>query len=174
MTLLHSSHTCFVSIQAQKLVGHIDDDGCNKCLDGWNQFPSDDQLPGFRTTVTAYFDACADLADRLAVIMAKGLGVPAAANSPMIRELRKQHSSYLRSNYYPPCDDTDRTWGYLLTVMLGFWRSCCKMSTPIYCRCVRTVIGSACTLNPALSLSIRVIWHRFIPMDVTKLRCTVS
>jgi isopenicillin N synthase-like dioxygenase len=80
-----------------------DDDPSNRCLDGWNQFPPPDVLPDFRTTVTVYFDACARLADRVAILMAKGLGQD-GDSSPMIRELRDQHSSYLRSNHYPPCD----------------------------------------------------------------------
>jgi isopenicillin N synthase-like dioxygenase len=88
------------------------DDPPNKCLDGFNQFPTEEELPGFRTVVTTYFDACAELSDRIAILMAKGLGVgPDAANSPMIRELREKHSSYLRSNHYPPCDDTENNLG---------------------------------------------------------------
>jgi isopenicillin N synthase-like dioxygenase len=78
-----------------------DDDPENECLDGLNQFPPTDVLPDFRATLTAYFDECARLADRLAILMAKGLGQD--ESSPMIQELRDRHSSYLRSNYYPPC-----------------------------------------------------------------------
>jgi isopenicillin N synthase-like dioxygenase len=79
-----------------------DDDAENKCLDGWNQLPSEDILPNFRSTVTKYFDECSKLADTVAILMAKGLGQE--ETSPMIQELREKHSSYLRSNYYPLCN----------------------------------------------------------------------
>mmetsp|Transcript_19772 Transcript_19772/g.42938 ORF Transcript_19772/g.42938 Transcript_19772/m.42938 type:complete len:370 (-) Transcript_19772:57-1166(-) len=79
-----------------------DDSPESKCLDGWNQLPSEDILPNFRRTVSKYFEELSVLADRIAVIMAKGLGQD--ENSPIIQELRKNHSSYLRSNYYPLCN----------------------------------------------------------------------
>jgi len=74
----------------------------NKCLDGWNQLPSEDVLPNFRRTISKYFDELSMLADRIAIIMAKGLGQN--ENSPIIEELRGRHSSYLRANYYPLCN----------------------------------------------------------------------
>jgi isopenicillin N synthase-like dioxygenase len=80
-----------------------DDDPENGCLDGWNQFPPSDILPNYRATLTTYFDECAQLADRLAILMAKGLGQD--DSSTLIQELRDRHSSYLRSNYYPPCNE---------------------------------------------------------------------
>jgi isopenicillin N synthase-like dioxygenase len=80
-----------------------DENPKNKCLDGWNQLPSEDILPDFRSTITRYFDECSKLADRIAVLMAKGLGQD--ENSSIIRELRENHSSYLRSNYYPVCNE---------------------------------------------------------------------
>ncbi len=80
-----------------------DNDPANECLDGWNQLPSMDILPMFRPTVTKYFDACAELSDRIAILMAKGLGQD--ENSDILRDLRENHSSYLRTNYYPPCNE---------------------------------------------------------------------
>jgi len=82
----------------------VDDDSPqNKCLDGWNQLPQEEVLPGFRQTISMYFDALSLLADRIAIIMAKGLGED--ENSRITQELRKNHSSYLRSNYYPTCNE---------------------------------------------------------------------
>ncbi|KAL3920696.1 MAG: hypothetical protein SGILL_003128, partial [Bacillariaceae sp.] len=81
-----------------------DDQDDNLCLDGWNQLPPTDILPDFRAVVTKFFDACAKLADHIAVLMAKGLGQD--ENSSLIKELREKHSSYLRANYYPLCDAT--------------------------------------------------------------------
>lgn len=75
----------------------------NKCLDGWNQLPSENVLPNFRTTISKYFDELSVLADRIAVVMAKGLGQN--ENSPIIQGLRESHSSYLRANYYPLCNE---------------------------------------------------------------------
>lgn len=80
-----------------------DDDPSNFCLDGWNQFPSDETLPGYRSVATKYFDACARLSDRIAILMAKGMGE--ASTTPIISKLRENHSSYLRVNYYPPCNE---------------------------------------------------------------------
>lgn len=39
--------------------------------------------------------------------MARGMGLP--SNDPFIRDLKEQHSSYLRMNYYPPCDPSQTT-----------------------------------------------------------------
>jgi isopenicillin N synthase-like dioxygenase len=82
-----------------------DDSPDNTCLDGWNQLPSQEILPEFRSTVTKYFDACAALSDRIAMLMAKGLGQ--SPDCDILKELRDKHSSYLRVNYYPTCNDTD-------------------------------------------------------------------
>ena len=81
----------------------LDDADLNKCLDGWNQLPSKDVLPEYRTVVTRYFDACARLSDRIAILMAKGLGQD--SDCKIISELRERHSSYLRVNYYPVCNE---------------------------------------------------------------------
>lgn len=82
-----------------------DKDPINQCLDGWNQLPSTELLPLFRSTVTQYFDSCAELSDRIAILMAKGLGQD--ENADLLRALREKHSSYLRTNYYPPCAEMD-------------------------------------------------------------------
>ena len=87
-----------------------DESMSNHCLDGYNQLPPADVLPKFRPTLVKYFDECAELSHRIAVLMAKGLGED--ESHPFIRELRSDHSSYLRTNYYPPCtavnEDTSR------------------------------------------------------------------
>lgn len=81
-----------------------DKDPSNLCLDGWNQLPSEDILPNFRSVVTQYFDACAKLADKIAILMAKGMGED--ESTAVLQGLRERHSSYLRSNYYPICKET--------------------------------------------------------------------
>ncbi len=80
-----------------------DEDPENKCLDGWNQLPSEKVLPNFRRTISKYFDELSILADRIAILMAKGLGQD--ENSPILEGLRNDHSSYLRANYYPLCNE---------------------------------------------------------------------
>jgi len=84
-----------------------DDDDVNACLDGLNQFPSVEDAPYFRSVVVEYFEACAELSDRIAILMAQGLGVDtensASSDDDLLQNLRKQHTSYLRMNYYPPC-----------------------------------------------------------------------
>jgi len=83
----------------------VDDEDCsNRCLDGWNQFPSEKVLPNFRSTVTRYFDECSHLSDRIAILMAKGIGQ--SETMSFLQNLRENHSSYLRVNYYPICDDS--------------------------------------------------------------------
>lgn len=82
----------------------VDDDApSNYCLDGWNQLPPKEILPNFRATVTRYFDACARLSDRIAMLMTRGMGQ--SEDCDVIRELREKHSSYLRVNFYPVCND---------------------------------------------------------------------
>jgi len=104
-----------------------DDDTMNACLDGYNRFPSSDVLPNYRATVVQYFEACQKLSDRIALLMAKGLGVSdesigwindekkdgntgtdtdedetSTSSSSLVAKLRSRHTSYLRTNYYPP------------------------------------------------------------------------
>jgi isopenicillin N synthase-like dioxygenase len=85
-----------------------DDDPANGCLDGYNQFPTESELPGFRDTVISYFEACAGLAHRLTVLMTEGIhsarsGSAAQEGFDIVTELQQHHTSYLRLNYYPPC-----------------------------------------------------------------------
>jgi len=82
-----------------------DEDNRNECLDGWNQFPPTDVLPDFRNVVVRYFDACAKLSHRLAILMARGFGKD--ADDALIRDLEKHHTSYLRTNFYPPCQSEE-------------------------------------------------------------------
>ena len=93
---------------------NIDDqDIRNACLDGYNQFPPSDTLPDYRSTFVEYYTHCELLSDRLAILMAKGLGVVIGENggdeggslsSSLVSKLRTEHTSYLRTNYYPPHD----------------------------------------------------------------------
>lgn len=83
-----------------------DDDPANYCLDGCNQFPKEEELSGFRDAVTKYFDACYQLSNRLALLMAKGIA-PDGEEDKLIQELSSSHSSYLRLNYYPICDSKE-------------------------------------------------------------------
>jgi isopenicillin N synthase-like dioxygenase len=80
-----------------------DDAPENECLDGFNQLPSSCILPDYRRVAVEYFDACAKLSQRLAILMAQGLGKN--QTDPFIVNLEKTHTSYLRSNYYPPCPE---------------------------------------------------------------------
>ena len=82
-----------------------DDDPANACLDGYNIFPTNEQLPDFRRTVVDYFEDCAKLSDRLASLMAQGMGV--TVEDDFFRDMKENHTSYLRLNYYPPCPPTD-------------------------------------------------------------------
>jgi len=92
-----------------------DDAPENYVLDGYNQLPGESDLGGFRDVVTEYFDACAALSHRVAVLMAKGLMLHLGGDIeaedverlPFLRELENQHTSYLRANYYPPCDSSE-------------------------------------------------------------------
>lgn len=84
-----------------------DDDEANECLDGFNRFPGGEHAPEFRPTVVRYFQACETLADRIAILMMKGLskeggvGPKGLPRHKFFDELRTQHTSYLRMNYYP-------------------------------------------------------------------------
>uniref|UniRef100_A0A7S4HNG0 Fe2OG dioxygenase domain-containing protein n=1 Tax=Odontella aurita TaxID=265563 RepID=A0A7S4HNG0_9STRA len=88
-----------------------DDDASNECLDGFNRFPAESDAPKFRPTVVRYFQACESLADRIAVLMGKGLGrggniETEKQKDTFFQELRTKHTSYLRMNYYPVCPST--------------------------------------------------------------------
>lgn len=74
------------------------DSPANHTLDGFNQWPDSRALPGFRSTVSSYFDACTGLSRTLLAAMAESLG-PGA--EPAVMACFKGHSSFLRLNYYP-------------------------------------------------------------------------
>ena len=80
-----------------------DDDDQNACLDGFNQFPNA-TFPQFRKVVVDYFGALEELSDRLARLMAKGLGVE--ETHPLLDDLKQSHTSYLWLNYYPKTEQT--------------------------------------------------------------------
>jgi isopenicillin N synthase-like dioxygenase len=93
-----------------------DNDERNRCLDGYNQLPNDEELPNFRSAVISYFDACANLSHRIATLMTEGIllylqNETSAKNDlqqlgqDIIDDLYRNHTSYLRMNYYPPCPD---------------------------------------------------------------------
>ena len=91
------------------------DDGINNettsikdsCLDGWNQLPNDEECPNFATVVIQYFDECARLSNQLAVLMARALGVEEGSDDEkLLQRMVNDHTSYLRMNYYPPCDSS--------------------------------------------------------------------
>jgi len=91
-----------------------DSDPLNACLDGFNQLPSEDELAGFRSTVVEYFEACAQLSHRIATLMSAGIlqsnkncGAASSGYS-IVEDLRRQHTSYLRVNYYPTCPQTEQ------------------------------------------------------------------
>ena len=81
----------------------------NTCLDGFNRFPSDDILPGFRTTMSEYFDRMTALSLHLAKLLIRGLGhgIDGDNDNGVVDEWASSHSSYLRLNYYPICEEGD-------------------------------------------------------------------
>jgi isopenicillin N synthase-like dioxygenase len=91
-----------IGVPASRSWRVADGDPSNANLDGFNRFPPTDLLPDFRSTTIAYFEAATRISERLALIMALGLGLPPTYFSD---QLRDQHTSYLRMNFYPPCAD---------------------------------------------------------------------
>jgi isopenicillin N synthase-like dioxygenase len=86
-----------------------DGDEANSCLDGYNQFPSEDECPIFRDVIVKYFDECSRLSDQLAKLLALALGVQEGSeDSKLLDRMMENHTSYLRMNYYPPCTDEDK------------------------------------------------------------------
>jgi len=81
-----------------------DFDENNACLDGYNQFPSADECPNFRDVVVRYFDECAKLSNRLAILMALALSGGKNEEEMFLQRMKEEHTSYLRMNYYPPSD----------------------------------------------------------------------
>lgn len=85
-----------------------DFDESNACLDGMNQFPSQEECPDFRDITVQYFEECAKLSNRLARLMACALGIRGGSEDAQILDrMALNHTSYLRMNYYPPCDLND-------------------------------------------------------------------
>lgn len=91
-------------------------------LDGSNRFPKEEDLPGFRSAVNEYFEACAALSDKIARLMAHGLillmkeeqknksqndSFEKVDADKSIKQMKKNHTSYLRMNHYPPINDTN-------------------------------------------------------------------
>lgn len=86
-----------------------DSDSHNSCLDGFNSFPTDKEVPGFRATTIKYFQAMEDLSHRISVLMMKGLGVETSVSDgvdgtekSVLSMLKDEHSSYMRLTHYPP------------------------------------------------------------------------
>jgi len=73
----------------------------NANLDGFNRLPDEAGLPAFRSTMVEYFEEVTALSQRLTALFATGLGMP----PHFFDELRDNHTSYLRLNYYPACLD---------------------------------------------------------------------
>ncbi|MCB1692337.1 MAG: hypothetical protein KDI19_06190 [Pseudomonadales bacterium] len=59
-------------------------------------------LPGFRETMIAWFDACTGVSFRLLGALEVSLDVRPGT---LARSFRPVHTSFVRLNYYPPCDD---------------------------------------------------------------------
>jgi len=59
-----------------------------------------ESLPGFKSTLRAYMDACERIARQLLSSIATILG---AAPADLARAFEPEHSSFLRLNYYPLC-----------------------------------------------------------------------
>jgi len=79
-----------------------DDHPANVGLDGTNRWPAPELLPGFRATMLAYLAACEGVAFRLLEAMCLGLGV---AGNRLDEGFRPTHSSFVRLNHYPSCED---------------------------------------------------------------------
>lgn len=74
-------------------------DGVDPVYGAANRWPDDE--PGFRSTMTAYRDACASLAFRLLRAMVAGLGLPADL---LDADFGPLHTGFIRLNYYPVRD----------------------------------------------------------------------
>lgn len=77
-----------------------EDDPANLGVDGRNRWPA--ELPGFRETMEAWLVACERVAFRLLEAMALGLGAPPDRFGSAFRPT---HSSFVRLNHYPTCND---------------------------------------------------------------------
>ena len=77
-----------------------DDHPANRGLDGVNRWPAG--LPGFRETMQEYWSACEGLSLRLLAAVCVSLGL---APDRLGAHFLPAHTSFLRLNHYPPCDD---------------------------------------------------------------------
>ena len=79
-----------------------DSDPKNSCLDGFNRLPSEEELSGYRDTIVNYFQACETLSDKITKLMAAAIDRKIAEEA--VQDLKENHTSYLRMNYYPVYD----------------------------------------------------------------------
>jgi len=70
--------------------------------DGWNQWPAESVLPGFKSDMERYYSEMEVLSAKLMEAIACGLGVP---EKDFFVPHFDKHTSYLRLNYYPVCPD---------------------------------------------------------------------
>ena len=66
-------------------------------MDGFNQWPSDKDVPGFQAFMTSYYERCAGLSRLLLRALSLALEVDP---SHLLRAFER-HTSFLRLNYYP-------------------------------------------------------------------------
>jgi isopenicillin N synthase-like dioxygenase len=96
-------------------MGHVphpefpDDHPSNHVLDGFNQWPQEEQFIPFVQAVKLYYQAVEKLAYTLLIVLVKGL----STNEPTARESEeyllqnfRNHTSHMRLNYYPPYKST--------------------------------------------------------------------
>jgi isopenicillin N synthase-like dioxygenase len=58
-------------------------------------------LPEFQPTMMAWFEACEHISHRLVSLLSQSLGLDSSA---LASHFESGHSSFLRLNFYPPCD----------------------------------------------------------------------
>lgn len=80
-----------------------DDSTENRVLDGYNQLPDPAKFPMFRSTIDQWYGNCTQLAALLTAVISEALGSSA--------DLFRDHSSFLRLNYYPLVHDAFRDGG---------------------------------------------------------------
>lgn len=86
-----------------------DDAPENRMLDGYNQWPVGPHLQEFRSTVESYYLACSDLASVLLNAMSLDLGI----DPDIFQNAFREHTSFLRLNYYPVSSHPDTIEGSL-------------------------------------------------------------
>mmetsp|Transcript_81 Transcript_81/g.175 ORF Transcript_81/g.175 Transcript_81/m.175 type:complete len:374 (-) Transcript_81:111-1232(-) len=75
----------------------------NRVIDGFNQWPPEEDLPGFRQVVESFYAKCSHLAQILMGAIAEDLNIP----SSFFDEAFDSHTSFLRLNYYPVQEAAD-------------------------------------------------------------------